>query len=211
VEATAEGSSFRVGEVRFRLPVPGLHNVENAMAAIAGCAALGVPLPSMAAPLAAFRGVARRFQSLGRARGVEVVDDFGHNPAKVSASLRTARARSRRVLAVFQPHGYGPMRFLRRDFVEAFSRELGPRDTLWLLDIFFAGGTVVRDISSEEVVGDLRAQGADARYAPSREWLVETLVAEAREGDLILVMGARDPSLTDLARGILDRLRSLTA
>jgi UDP-N-acetylmuramate--alanine ligase len=160
----------------------------------------------MAEPLGAFRGVARRFQTLGRARGVEVVDDFGHNPAKVSASLRTARARCRRVLAVFQPHGYGPMRFLRRDFVEAFARELRPGDRLWLLDIFFAGGTVVRDISSEDVVADLCAQGADARHAPSRDWLVETLAAEAREGDLILIMGARDPSLTDLARAVLERL-----
>jgi len=203
---TPEGSTFTVRGVRFRLPVPGLHNVENAMAAIAGCMSLGVSLEECAGPLAAFQGVARRFQSLGAARGVEVVDDFGHNPAKVSASLRTARSRGRRVLAVFQPHGYGPMRFLRQDFVEAFSRELGPEDKLWMLDIFYAGGTVTRDISSEEVVAEIRARGAQAFHAPSREWLIETLAREAREGDLVLVMGARDPSLTEMALAILARI-----
>jgi len=109
-------SSFRVGEVRFGLPVPGRHNVENALAALAACRALGVPLAALAAPLARFQGVGRRFQSLGHARGVEVVDDFAHNPAKVAAALATAHARAARVLAVYQPHGYGPTRFLRSRF-----------------------------------------------------------------------------------------------
>jgi len=200
------GTGFTVRGVRFRLGVPGLHNVENAMAALAGCLALGVPLEACVTPLAEFQGVARRFQSLGSARGVEVVDDFGHNPAKVQASLRAAKGRCARVLAVFQPHGFGPLRFLRSEFVEAFRGELRSGDRLWLLDVFFAGGTVVRDISSAEVVEDLRARGVEARFAPSRAWLVEALAAEARAGDLILVMGARDPSLTDLARSILARL-----
>jgi len=206
LEETKEGWAFTVEGVRFRLPVPGRHNVENALAALAGCQALGVPLAAMAAPLAAFQGVARRFQSLGAARGVEVVDDFGHNPATVTASIATARARARRVLAVFQPHGYGPMRFLRADFAAAFAAALGPEDVLWLLDIFYAGGTVTRDISSADVAQDIRALGADARHAPSRDWLVAELAALAQPGDLILVMGARDPSLTELAEAILARL-----
>ena len=202
------GCAFTVRGVRFRLPVPGVHNVENAMAALAGCLALGVRLEACVAPLAAFQGVARRFQLLGTARGVDVVDDFGHNPAKVAASLRTAQARAGRVLAVFQPHGYGPLRFLRADFVSAFARELRPQDRLWMLDVFYAGGTVVRDITSGEVVEEIRALGAQACHAPSRDWLVAVLAAEAREGDLILVMGARDPSLTELAGTILARLRA---
>ena len=131
--------------------------MENALAAIAACRMLGVPLPAMVEPLAAFQGVARRFQVLGAARGVEVVDDFGHNPAKVAASLRTAHLRARRVLAVFQPHGYGPLRFLREDFVRTFRAELDPGDRLWLLDVFYAGGTAARDISSAEVVAQLDA------------------------------------------------------
>lgn len=204
-----EGSRFTVRGVPFELPVPGQHNVENALAAIAACEALGVPLAAMARPLAAFQGVARRFQVLGADRGVAVVDDFGHNPAKVAASIRAAHLRvagQGRVLAVFQPHGFGPLKFLRADFVEAFAEELASEDRLWFLDVFYAGGTAVRDIRSADVVADLAARAVAAEHAPSRDWLVARLVAEARPGDLILVMGARDPSLTDLARQILRRL-----
>ena len=210
VRLGAEGSTFRVQAVSFRLPVPGGHNVENALAAIAACAALGVPLEAMVAPLASFQGVARRFQVLGSHRGVTVVDDFGHNPAKVVASIQAAHLRVQaaggRILAIFQPHGFGPLKFLRADFVVAFASGLAPVDRLWFLDVFYAGGTAARDISSAEVIADLTARGVAAELAPSREWLVARLAAEARPGDLILVMGARDPSLTDLARAILQTL-----
>lgn len=206
----AEGSTFRVGGTNFSLPVPGRHNVENALAAIAACQALGVPLPAMAPPLAAFQGVARRFQVLGARRGVTVVDDFGHNPAKVAASIRAAHLRvaaaGGRVLAVFQPHGFGPLKFLRADFVEAFATELAPRDRLWFLEVFYAGGTASKDISSAEVVAEIAARGVAAEPAPSREGLVAHLAAVAKAGDLILVMGARDPSLTELAGTILRAL-----
>jgi UDP-N-acetylmuramate--alanine ligase len=203
---TGAGSSFRVEAARFRLAVPGRHNVENALAAIAACRALGVPLAAMVGPLERFQGVARRFQVLGAARGVEVVDDFGHNPAKVTASIRTAHLRAGRVLAVFQPHGFGPMRFLRADFVDAFAAELKPQDRLWMLEIFYAGGTAARDLSSAEVVAEIAQRGVQARFAPSRPELVAELAAAARPGDLILVMGARDPSLTGLGRDILAAL-----
>jgi UDP-N-acetylmuramate--alanine ligase len=205
-----EGSSFNLRGLSFRLPVPGRHNVENAMAAIAACVALGVPLAAMREPLQAFQGVARRFQVLGTRGGITVVDDFGHNPAKVAASIRAAHLRVQasggRVLAVFQPHGFGPLKFLRADFVATFAAELAPDDRLWFLEVFYAGGTAARDISSAEVVADIAALGVAAESAPSRPWLVERLAAEAREGDLILVMGARDPSLADLARTILEAL-----
>ncbi len=210
VELAPGGSAFRGEGVAFRLPVPGRHNVENALAAMAACRALGVPLADMADPLARFQGVARRFQELGTRGGVTVVDDFGHNPAKVAASLRTAHLRTAatggRVLAVFQPHGFGPLKFLRREFVEAFAEGLGPADRLWFLEVFYAGGTVIRDISSADVVAELAARDVPAEVAPSREALAARLAAEARPGDLVLVMGARDPSLTAFARSILAAL-----
>jgi len=200
------GTVFTVAGVDFFLPVPGRHNVENALAAIAACSRLDLSLPAMVAPLKGFQGVARRFQGIGERHGVQVVDDFGHNPAKVAASIRTARQRSQRVLAIFQPHGFGPLRFLRADFVEVFATELGVEDRLWLLDVFYAGGTAVRDISSAEVVADIAARGVAAEHAPSRDWLVARLAEVARPGDLVLLMGARDPSLTDLAKAILAAL-----
>jgi UDP-N-acetylmuramate--alanine ligase len=117
--------------------------------------------------------------------------------------------RAGRVLAVFQPHGFGPLKFLRAEFVEAFATELAPQDRLWFLDVFYAGGTAAKDITSGEVVADIAARGVAAELAPSREWLVERLATEAREGDLILVMRARDPSLTYLAKAILEGLPAL--
>ena len=142
VALAPDGAAFTAAGVRFTLPVPGRHNVENALAAIAACRAVGLAPEEMVAPLARFQGVGRRFQPLGTARGVEVVDDFAHNPAKVAAALETAQARAGgRVLAVYQPHGYGPTRFLRADFVETFATALRPADRAWLLEVFYAGGT----------------------------------------------------------------------
>jgi UDP-N-acetylmuramate--alanine ligase len=203
LELLPDASVFTVRGTRFTLPVPGRHNVENALAAIAACAVVGVPLPAMVEPLARFAGVGRRFQSLGVARGVEVVDDFAHNPAKLRAALLTGQRRAARVLAVFQPHGFGPTRFLRAELVTALVETLRPADRAWLLEIFYAGGTAVRDLSSADLVADLKARNAHAEFAPSREWLVTRLAAEARSGDLVLVMGARDPSLTTFAGEVL--------
>jgi UDP-N-acetylmuramate--alanine ligase len=206
LELAPASASFRVDGVAFTLPVPGAHNVENALGAIAACRALGVELGEMPPGLATFRGVARRFQSLGTARGVEVVDDFGHNPAKIAASLATARLRAKRVLAVYQPHGYGPTRFLREGFVDTFATRTAPGDKVWLLEIFYAGGTATRDFSAADLVRDIVARGRDAEFAPSREWLVRRIAEVAEPGDLVLVMGARDPSLTTFAREVLAAL-----
>lgn len=206
VELGPDGSDFEAGGVRFRLPVPGRHNVENALAAIASCALVGVSYQDMVAPLAAFQGVARRFQVVGGAGGVEVVDDFAHNPAKLEAAIRTAQRRAARVLAVYQPHGYGPTRFLWPDFVETFSSALRSQDRLWLLEVYYAGGTATRDFSASDIVRDIAARGTRCEFAPSRDELARAVVAEARPGDLILIMGARDPSLTGLARNILAQL-----
>jgi UDP-N-acetylmuramate--alanine ligase len=203
------GSRFRVEDVAFTLPVPGRHNVANALAAIAACRAVGVALKEMVAPLARFEGVGRRFQTVGTARGVEVVDDFAHNADKIAAALQTARLRTGRdgrVFAVYQPHGYGPTRFLRQDFVATFAGELRPIDRLWMLEIFYAGGTAQRDFSAADIVTEIADRGINAEFAPSRAWLAERIAGEARDGDLVLVMGARDPSLTDLARAILNKI-----
>ena len=217
LELGADGSAFEALGTRFRLPVPGRHNVENALAAIAACRVLGVEPAALVVPLAAFEGVGRRFQSIGTAGGVEVIDDFAHNPAKIEAALATARRRVRgratggrdgRVLAIYQPHGYAPTRFLRADFVDAFARALGPKDRAWWLEVFYAGGTTTRDFSSADIVADLAARGPGDRaaFAASREALIAAVAEEARAGDLVLVMGARDPSLTTLARSIVAAL-----
>ncbi len=206
VKTGIDSSQFCLDNIIFELNVPGLHNVENALAALAVCRTLGVPMGDLVAPLRDFKGVSRRFQVLGQANGITVVDDFGHNPAKIAASLRTAHLRVGRVLAVFQPHGFGPLRFLRTELLETFAAELSSTDQLWMLEAFYAGGTTSRDISSVDLVRDLQAKGCVATFADSRDELVDSLLHEARTGDLILIMGARDPSLTELAKEILARL-----
>jgi UDP-N-acetylmuramate-alanine ligase len=210
VALAVDGSHFRVDGVAFTLPVPGLHNVLNALAAIAACRTLGVPLADMAAPLARFHGVGRRFQTIGNARGITVIDDFAHNADKIAAALKTAHLGGSRVLAIYQPHGYGPTRFLRQDFVATFARELAGDDRLWMLEVFYAGGTASRDFSAADIVAEIAASGRKAEFAPSRAWLIARIAEEAQPGDLVLVMGARDPSLTDLACAILQEIAAPT-
>jgi UDP-N-acetylmuramate--alanine ligase len=211
VELGPASSRFRVEDVTFELPVAGAHNVANALAAIAASRTLDVPLADMAAPLAGFRGIGRRFQTIGKARDVEVVDDFAHNAEKIAAAIKTAHLRASRVLAIYQPHGYGPTRFLRRDFVATFSRELAPEDRLWMLEVFYAGGTATRDFSSADIVAEIANLGTSAEFAPTRERLIARIAEEARPGDLVLMMGARDPSLTELARAILTAIEDAKA
>jgi UDP-N-acetylmuramate--alanine ligase len=162
----------------------------------------------MVGPLAAFGGVARRFNVIGTANGVTVIDDFAHNPDKIEAALATARERAGRgrLLAVFQPHGFGPTRFLREALVATFGAALRDEDVLWLPEIYYAGGTVTRDVSSGDIVAAVAAKGRDARFVPARADLPAALAAEARSGDVVLVMGARDPSLTGFCREVLARL-----
>lgn len=163
----------------------------------------------MAAPLRAFGGISRRFQSVGSIGGVEVIDDFAHNPDKLAAALATAHGRlapGGRVLAVFQPHGYGPTRFLKAALIDAFSSHLDPLDVLWMPEIFFAGGTVTRDISSADLVAGIAHRGRDARFEKERARLASLIAAEARPKDVVLVMGARDPSLTAFAHDCLAAL-----
>jgi UDP-N-acetylmuramate--alanine ligase len=199
IRLRGETSEFTVDGIPFQVPLPGIHNVENALAAIATGRALGLTLPSMAPLLARLQGVARRLQSIGTARGILVVDDFAHNPSKLRAAIAAARLRKPgRLLAVYQPHGFGPTRFLRDELTEAFRTSLEPADRLWLLEIFYAGGTTTKDISSADLVTDLRALDVAAEFAPDRPALISRLAESAVPGDLILVMGARDPSLTDL-------------
>lgn len=189
------------------LHMPGRHNLSNALAAIAAAAAAGVPVGAAVAALADFRGLARRFDMVGiSASGITVIDDFGHNPEKCAATLRTLKAHEGRVIAFFQPHGYGPLRQMGSELAETFAQELGPDDRTILCDPVYFGGTVDRSEGSERIVRLIEGAGGQAEYIPTRKACGDRIASIARAGDRVVIMGARDDTLSLFARDVLSRL-----
>lgn len=201
-----DGVRFSVGGAPCRLQVPGRHNAANAAAAIAAVGAVGVDVTEATAALGSFLGIGRRLQVVGEAGGVVVIDDFAHNPDKIAASLAALKAQPGRLLVVFQPHGYGPTRFLKAGLIASFAQGLGTADWVVMPEIFYAGGTAQKDISSRDLTDGIAALGRQAVFVPLRSEIVEWLAREVRSGDRVVVMGARDDTLTAFAREILARV-----
>jgi UDP-N-acetylmuramate--alanine ligase len=190
--------------VEYHLPLPGAHNLENLMAALCVCEHLGCEATTLAEAVRGFEGVARRFSVTETARGIRIVDDFAHNPAKITAAVTAARGLSRRIMAVYQPHGFGPTRFLRNEYIGTFRALFGPGDALYLLPIYYAGGTATKDISSGDIVEGLGPVPFRAAAVVDRDELLSELREHVGPGDCVLVMGARDPSLPSLVGRIID-------
>jgi UDP-N-acetylmuramate--alanine ligase len=205
LEERPDGVDFTLGETRVSLAIPGRHNVANALAAIGAAMSVGVPLADAAAVLATFTGLKRRMDALGTANGVTVIDDFGHNPDKIAATLSALHAFPGRMLVYFQPHGYGPLKQMGRELAYAFRANLNEGDRLIVSDPAYFGGTVDRAVGSESLV---EAIGEQAEHIASREACGERLLALARPHDRIVVMGARDDTLSDFAAGLLASLAS---
>ncbi len=198
--------SFRANGVPVRLRVPGRHNARNALVALAAARAAGVPLEEGAAALAGFAGLRRRFEKVGEAGGVTVIDDFAHNPDKIAATLRTLHAFPGRLLVLFQPHGYGPLRTMKDELIATFANELAPGDVLALPDPVYFGGTTDRAVGSADIVAGIATRGRAARHVPDRAEAARQLVALARRGDRLVVMGARDDTLAQLAEEVVAAL-----
>jgi UDP-N-acetylmuramate--alanine ligase len=151
-----------------------------------------------------FEGVARRFAVVKTVQSVLVVDDFAHNPAKITAAVSAARGLSRRIVAVYQPHGFGPTRFLKDEYIAAFRTVFRQNDSFYLLPIYYAGGTAQRNISSEDIIHGLGTVSFKAQAVGDRDELLTMLKADARPDDCVIVMGARDPSLPALVGRIIE-------
>ena len=193
---------FTLRGTDFSLPLAGTHNLSNALAALCVCASQGCNLEEMVEPLREFKGVMRRFSVWRTPKGVTVIDDYAHNPEKISAAILTARDFGERLFAVFQPHGYGPTRFLKDELVDTFARLIRNTDEVYFLPIYYAGGTVKKDISSAELTDLVRKRGAIS-YAPrNRRELMAGLKQRVKPGDVVILMGARDPTLSLLAQEI---------
>ncbi len=202
----AIGSPFTIHHCPFTLNTVGKHNMENALAAVAVANQLGVDLETCAAALKNYEGIYRRHQVLGNKKGVWVIDDYAHNPAKCAASIAACQYIAPKVVAWFQPHGYGPTRFLRNDFVKEIAAVLRPADEIWMSEIFYAGGTAVKDISANNLITDIQALGKNAFFVEDRNNLIESIQPHLTDDCVLLLMGARDPSLEIFGKEVWEKL-----
>jgi UDP-N-acetylmuramate--alanine ligase len=199
---TVEERGRRLG--RATLHAPGVHNVRNALAAVAAARRLGVEWGVIERALGEYSGVERRFEWVGSGGGVEVVDDYAHHPTEIAATLKAARAAypQRRVVAVFQPHLYSRT----RDFAEAFGEALAAADVVFLTDIYAAREKPIPGVTGEMIADAARRAGADVRYVPERAEIVDAVAPELRAGDVCITMGAGN--LNEAARDLVARVQA---
>ena len=171
----------------FRSPMLGVHNVRNALAGIAVGAYAGIDLRLLTEGLAAFKGIKRRLETVGVARGVTVLDDFAHHPTAVHETLSALRAGypMRRIWAVFEPRSASSC---RRVFQDDFARAFGPADEVIVAGVFRSSLPESERLSTEQLVTDLRTQGQRARHVPDVDDIVRVIVEEGREHDVVVLM-----------------------
>lgn len=208
-----DGVAFEVLEKDTRdtasveLAVPGEHNVSNALAALSAARAYGLSLKEAAEALKGFSGTKRRLEVVGAANGVTIIDDFAHNPDKITATLTALHAFPGRLLIMFQPHGFGPLKLMKNEFIECFARDMGDDDVLIMPDPVYFGGTVDKSVTSEQIVAGVRARGLQALGFAERNACGDKLIELAEPGDRIVVMGARDDTLSAFAAELVNRLK----
>ena len=188
----------------FTLRVPGLHNVLNATAAIVVGVGLDVQIEQVRTALANFQGVDRRFQLKGRAAGVTVIDDYGHHPTEIKATLAAARQCGfRKIHVIFQPHRYTRTQALMDEFATAF----GDADTLSILDVYAASEVPIEGVTGEALAEQIRQLGGrEAAYEPSFAEAAQAAASVADEGDMIMTLGAG--SVSQLGPSILELLHA---
>jgi len=199
-EAIERGSG---ASAKIELHMPGRHNAANALAAIAAARAAGVSLAECASALKTFSGIRRRLEFVGTANGVTVIDDFAHNPDKIEATLSTLHDFQGRLLIMFQPQGYGPLKMMGAEFIDCFARNLHEPDVLIMPDPAYFGGTTDKSVTSKDIAEGVAARGRNAMAIADRTRCGEKLLELARRGDRIVVMGARDDTLSQFARDLL--------
>ncbi len=192
----------------FSLPYPGRYMIENLNAALAVCSFLGCSDVDLAKAAPQYQGIARRFDVTQTKKGISVIDDFAHNPEKLKAAIETAQSLSDSIIALFQPHGFGPTKFLFDELVALFKDILREKDRLLLLPIYYAGGSADRDVSSVKLAEQIDPCQRKV-YAPTEREEALTLIKEiVTPEDVIISMGARDPSLPAFAQSIVRTIDS---
>ena len=207
ITSLPDGTQYEFAGKQYKLSLIGAFNVANAMCAIATCSMLGIDSDDACMALQSFQGAKRRLEVLGVASDIAVIDDFAHNPDKVLASMSALRNYEGRLLVMFQPHGFAPMRLMGKQIIESFVSKMSNDDILLMPEIFFSGGSVVRDISSKDLIEYAKSFGKKAMFFETRDELYCHLRKIAKSGDRIVLMGARDNSITDMGYSLLDNLK----
>ena len=197
---------FTINGKPFSLNTVGRHNMENALAATAVAAMIGVPLETSAPSIARYEGIYRRHQVIGTKNGITLIDDYAHNPVKCAASIAACQPVASKLIAWFQPHGYAPTKFLRQDFCDEIGKVMRPGDEIWMSEIFYAGGTTTKDISANDLVNDLKEKGHAAFFVEDRNEIIDHMRPHFTGNTVLLLMGARDPSLEKFAGEVWEKL-----
>jgi len=199
----ALSSTITVDGTDCKLPLPGAHNAANLLAALCVCKHLDCGSRLIANACANYKGVDRRFSIYSTSAGVTVIDDFAHNPEKIRAAVNAAKNLSGNLTIIYQPHGFGPTRFLKNEYAATFKEILRPSDTLCLLPIYYAGGTAVKDIQSQDIIDLMGEIPFKAIAAEGRDEAIDIIKKYTQKDDCVLLMGARDPSLSTFAKHII--------
>jgi UDP-N-acetylmuramate--alanine ligase len=195
-------ASVLLDGTQYTVPFPGQHNGRNLLAALSVCLELGCSPAALQKACQSFQGLQRRFDRILTSRDITVIDDYAHNPEKLEAAISTAQSLSPRLHILFQPHGFGPTRFMFDELVAMFARAVRGSDTLFLLPIYYAGGTVQKDISAQTLAAALTGCAGRIYTPEHRDEALGLIAAQGQPGDIVLSMGARDPSLPEFARRI---------
>jgi len=198
--------SFLINEIAFVVNIVGKHNMENALAACTVANQIGVDLTVCSQALTLFEGIYRRHQVYGEKHGVWLIDDYAHNPVKCAVSIQACQYIAPKVIAWFQPHGYAPTKFLRNEFAWEIAAALRPEDEIWMSEIFYAGGTTTKDISANDLINDLKALGKSAFFAENRNDFLSNARSHFTNNCVLLLMGARDPTLEQFAKYVWNEL-----
>ncbi len=196
-------STIAIEGIEYKLPLPGQHNASNLLAALCVCSNFACSKEALVTGAASYKGVDRRFNVYRTSSGISVVDDFAHNPEKIRAAIKAAQKLSDHITAIYQPHGFGPTRFLKNEYAEVFRTVLRPGDSLYLLPIYYAGGSAVMDIQSEDLINLMGEVSFAASVAKNREDALTRLRESTPSGGCVILMGARDPSLSSFAKQIV--------
>lgn len=195
-------TTFTVKDVPFELRVPGKHNLYNALSCISLLSEMGVSIEAIASVLPGFSGIERRFDIRFHKSSRLVIDDYAHNPHKIQYLMKTMQTLSDSVCYIFQPHGFAPVRLMKEDYINTFKGELREGDSLFILPIFYQGGTAVKDISSRDLAIPLQELGFRTELIEKRAEIFNHL----KDCSVVVIFGARDESLSLLADEIAEWL-----